>query len=729
MNRNRLFLLSCALCASVFASFPLSAKVTQPPTKIALEPTSNQQKAAYWTSLLLQRTHYKAVPLDDAMSKEIFKRFLETLDGEHWFLLQSDIKTLSKFEFGLDDAISEQDLKPPFEIYKIYRQRVAERTAFARNLATKPFKFDVDENYAFDREKVAYAKDAKELDDLWRRRVKNDVLRLSLAGKTQEAISTTLDKRYKEFQTRIEELDGEDVFSMFLNAYSTAIEPHTNYMSPRASDNFAMQMSLSLDGIGAMLQRDGDYTTIASVVKGGPADRQGQLKDFDRIVAVGQGASGEMVDVIGWRVDDVVKLIRGKRNTVVRLDVLSADASVTSKPAQIQITRDKVKLEEQAAKSRVINYTEEGVQHKVGVIELPGFYRDFAARAQRDSDFRSATRDVSVLVEKLKADKVEAIVMDLRNNGGGALPEAIEMVGLFIDKGPVVQVRNSFGRIEVYDDPNAGAQWTGPLTVLVNRASASASEIFAAAIQDYGRGLILGDTTFGKGTVQEINELDRIGNTGGGVLGELKMTTQQFFRVNGGSTQHKGVQPDIRFPAIIDPKEFGESSYENALPYTEIKPANFQRVSQGFAASVPSLTSRFQQRAGRDSEYKFLLEDLAERDKMRNEKVVSLLMSKRKAERDEQETKRVARQKAREANGDQKAADKTPKLDDGLDAAERRLAERKKDEDADKEKAIEDDALLNQAVHVTGDFARLGNARKVQSVQLNAAREEAAGLQ
>ena len=703
------------LASAVALAFMLSGSMLSGPAfaknaPVALEPSLAQQQAAIWSSRLLPRMHYRAVPLDDAMSADIYKRLIESYDSEHGFFTEADIKGFDKYKYALDDAISEQNLSVPFEVFKLYKKRVAERTAFARALVKKPFDFTVNERYEFDREKAAWAKSTKELDDLWRKRVKNDALRLQLAGKPQAAITTTLDKRYTEFSTRIDELDGDDVFSIFLNAYATSIEPHTNYLSPRASENFDMQMRLSLEGIGALLQRDGDYTTIASVVKGGPAARQGELKDFDRIVSVAQGETGEPVDVVGWRVDDVVELIRGKRNTIVRLEVLGADQSAASKTHVIKITRDKVKLEEQAAKKRIVEYVENGQKHKIGVISLPGFYLDFAARASGDPDYRSSTRDVSVLISELKKENVEALLIDLRDNGGGALSEATELTGLFIDKGPVVQVRNSQASVDIYEDPNAGVLWAGPMAVMVNRASASASEIFAAAIQDYGRGLVLGETTFGKGTVQQIIELDRVSNSKNGPLGELKMTIQQFFRVNGGSTQHRGVVPDIAFPSTIDPKEFGESSYENALPYTEITPAKFVRTNDTKSSDIAALTARFKKRASTDVEYGFLLEDIAERVKARAESSVSLLLSERKTERDALEVKRQARLKARVALGDGNAAAKTGELDDGLDGAERRLAERKKIEDEEGENP--NDPYLDQAAHILGDVVAMNDPRR-----------------
>jgi len=704
MARQFTAILSAVLLSSVaFQSLALAK--SSPPAKVAMTASENQQQAAIWVSRFLTRMHYKTTPLDDAMSQQILKRYLDTLDGEHWFFTQADIAGFQSYSTTLDDAISEQKLSAPYDMYAVYRKRVGERTAHARALLNVPFDFTVAEDYVYDREDASWAKDAAELNEIWRKRVKNDVLRLKIAGKTDAAIRETLDKRYKEFQTRIDDIDGDDVFSMFLNAYSTSVEPHTNYLSPRASENFSMQMRLSLDGIGAMLQRDGDYVTIASLVKGGPAQRQGELQEFDRVVSVAQGDKGDLVDVVGWRVDDVVDLIRGKAATIVRLEVLPGDASAAAKTRVIRIVRGKVKLEEQAAKKRVLPVVENGVTRKIGVIELPAFYIDFAARARGDAEYRSSTRDVANLIGELKREKVDAIVMDLRNNGGGSLSEAAELTGLFIDTGPVVQVRDSRGKIEVYDDPNRGIVWNGQFGVIINRASASASEIFAGAIQDYGRGIILGETSFGKGTVQNLVDLDRIAGMPANSLGELKMTVQQFFRVSGSSTQHKGVVPDLNFPATIAMDEFGESSYDNALPYTQVPAAPFKRYGSGLGATLPILKARFEARSNKDQEFRFLLEDLAQREKMRKETTVSLVLADRKTERDELEAKRIARVKTREALGDKLAADKSAELDDGLDGAERLRAIREREKRA--EALDQPDTMLIQAAAIMSDIVGL----------------------
>lgn len=710
-----------ALALGIAGVSAVSAKVTAADATEAaksMAPTHDQAQAALWVQRFLTRLHYKPVELDDAMSEQIFERYLESLDGGYWFMLQSDVEDFERYRNSLDDAIFEQDLRPPFTIFERYQQRVAERIEHAQALIAGEFDFTVDERFDFEREDAGWATTDEELDDLWRKRVKNDVLRLKLAGKEMPAIRKTLSKRYRDLEIRINDLDHEDVFQIFLNAYSTAIDPHTNYLSPRASENFQMQMRLSLEGIGALLRRDGDYTLIQSLVPGGPAQKGGQLKPGDRILAIGQGKEkGALVDVIGWRTDDVVDLIRGKRNTWVRLDVLPAEAGADGKTQQIAILRDEVKLEEQAAKKRVIEVAEDGLTRKIGVIELPTFYLDFAGRASGKADYRSSTRDVKNLLTELEAEKVDGVVIDLRGNGGGSLAEATELTGLFIDQGPVVQVRNSQGRVEVESDPNPGVVYDGPLLVMVNRGSASASEIFAGAIQDYGRGLIIGERTFGKGTVQQLVDLDHMASFDEPRLGQLKMTMAQFFRVSGGSTQHKGVEPDIAFPSsILEGEDFGESSYDNALPWTSIAPAKFT-ASNRLKDWVPILDERFQKRAMKDQEYRYLIDDLERYKKQQADHTVSLLLSERKRERDEQEQRLADRKKAREQLGKKAAAEK---LDDGLDFAERAPGS----DDADKDEE-EPDILLVEAAHVLGDLVSL-NDPKLRTAMLEKS-DKAAG--
>lgn len=684
-----------------------AAAKTEPSLKAAtLAPSPQHGQAALWSARLLTRWHYRAVPLDDAMSREIFKRYFDGLDGEHWYLLASDVARFEEYRERLDDLILRQDLSVAFKIFAVYAERVRERTEYARSLLPKGFDFTVDEDFLIDRSDVGYAQDRAELDEVWRQRVKNDWLRLKLAGKADGEIRETLDKRYRDFLIRVEDLDADDVAQLFINAYAQAIEPHTSYMSPRTSENFNMNMRLSLEGIGALLQRDGEYTKIASLVPGGPAEKTGKLNPGDRIIAVGQGdlqSKERMVDVVGWRTDDVVDLIRGKRNTWVRLEIVPASAGPDGKSFTVPILRDRVKLEEQAARKRVLEVVEQGQTRRIGVIELPAFYSDLAARARGESDYRSSTRDVEQLLRELIKDGIDGLIVDLRNNGGGSLTEATELTGLFIGTGPVVQVRNGQGRVDVEASDRPEPLYTGPLLVMVNRASASASEIFAGAIQDYGRGLIVGEPTFGKGTVQNLIDLDRYASPQGTQLGQLKMTIAQFFRVNGSSTQHRGVVPDLAFPSAVDLDNYGESSFDNALPYTAIRPTKYERRG-GYSDVLPLLESRHQRRIDGDQEFRFLAEDLAEYKKNRERKYVSLLLSKRQAEREAQEQRRRERAKLRAAAGDR--GQDVERLDDGLDASERDLAEEQRRQREQRERP---DVLLREAAHVLADMVNLSD--------------------
>jgi len=550
-----------------------------------------------------------------------------------------------------------------------------------------------------------WAKDSAELDEIWRKRVKNDYLRLLLADKEPEAIVETLTERYDNQERRILELNNEDVFQFFMNAFAQSIEPHTAYLSPRSSENFEISMKLSLEGIGALLSRENEYTLISSVVPGGPADKDGRLKAGDRITAVGQGNDGKLVDVIGWRVEDVVDLIRGPKDTVVRLEVLPEDASISEPRHVIDIVRNEVKLEEQAAKSEIIEVPldDEGKTMKIGVIDLPVFYLDFSGRAKNLPDYRSSTRDVQRLLGELKDQGVEGIVVDLRNNGGGSLLEATTLTGLFIDKGPVVQVRNSSGRISLEEDVEPGMAWEGPMAVLVNRYSASASEIFAAAIQDYGRGVVIGETTFGKGTVQSLLDLDDYAPSDRPGMGQLKITMAQFFRVNGGSTQNKGVVPDIQFPSAGDPGEYGERSLDNALPWTSIDAARYD-PSGDMSRLVVVAGSRYQGRIANDQEFSWLLSDIEDFNEHSNEKSVSLLESVGRQKMKEAEEKRAQRKT-------QSGGAEGPLLaeDDMLEVVDAELdsAVEPDDEEADDDEGP--DLLLREAARIVSDMVELGS--------------------
>lgn len=712
------------IAAIAFVVAPFGAALTkpEPATGYSYKPSTEQAQAALLATRFLTNFHYKRVPLDDAMSKTIFDRYLESLDGDKLFFVASDISEFRVHADALDDAIFDQRLAPPFDIYARYIERVAERTAHARTLLEKGFDFTVDEQYRFDREHAMWAGHAKDLDELWRLRVKNDWLRLKLAGRDDNSIRETLDKRYAGFEKRLRELDGDDVFQSFMNAYSSAIEPHTNYMSPRTSENFNIQMRLSLEGIGAVLSRDDEYTTIRQIVKGGPADLSDQLKVGDRIVAVGQGDKGALTDVVGWRIDDVVELIRGKKGTTVRLDVLAAEAGADGKPVQLTLVRDKVRLQDQAAKSELIDVGAGQDAHRIGVVRLPTFYHDFEGARRGDANYASSTRDVAKLIKELKDKQIDGLVIDLRGNGGGSLTEASDLSGLFIDEGPVVQVRDAQGRVSIEGDAEKGVAWDGPLAVMIDRESASASEIFAAAMQDFGRALIIGENSFGKGTVQNLIDLDQYARDPSVHFGQLKLTVAQFFRINGGSTQHRGVAPDIAYPQTAWASEdFGESALDFALPYTEVKPADYVR-SGDLSALTPLLATRHEARIAKDQEFKWWFDDLADYQKQRDRKDMSLLESARRAERDLNEKKRADRKAARIAAGIDppgKASDASG--DDGLLADERRDDNAEADDDA----AEKPDFLLREAAHILADAIDLlstddGLAARVKSFDLHA---------
>jgi carboxyl-terminal processing protease len=706
--------------------------VTAQPEKVAatqMKPVAAQTQAALWASRVLARYHYKALPLDDAMSEKIFDNYFKSLDGEKLYFTQADIDQFAPMRTKLDDAINNENLTLPFSIYNLYQQRFSDRMAYARELLKGKFDFTADETLMLDREKAPWPKNEDEARDLWRKRVKNDWLRLRLAGKDDKAIRETLDKRYENYQNRIKKLNNEDVFQMFMNAYATSIEPHTNYLGPRAADNFDIAMRLSLEGIGAVLQSRDDYTLIREIVPGGPADKSGKLKVGDKIVGVAQ-ANGQFTDVLGWRIDDVVQLVRGEKDSTVRLDVIPADAGPDGKHVTVSLVRKKINMEEQSAKKSIIEVKDKGVTRRIGVISLPTFYQDFEARRKGDKEFKSATRDVQRILGELKKDKVDNVLIDLRNNGGGSLVEAVELTGLFIGKGPVVQQRTAEGRVEVESDNNPSLAWDGPLGVLINRGSASASEIFAAAIQDYGRGIVIGEPSFGKGTVQTLINLDRFSPSDKVHYGELKMTIAQFFRINGGTTQLRGVSPDIKLPVTSDVDNFGESSYDNALPWVSIKPAYFT-PSGDLKELVPPLQKRADARMAKDKDFQYLQEDIAEVLKLRKDNVISLNEAVRRKERDSQDARsrlreaRLAGGKATIADepaagpGGKEARSKAPvptqpaktvlgvkqrtlNQDDGLQADERNLASELAAEKAAKNAK---DVLLQEAAHILADEA------------------------
>jgi carboxyl-terminal processing protease len=709
---KRLFL---TVLLVAFTGAAAHADVTPAKGSLTLKPTHVEGQAALLSARFLTRFEYDASPLDNAMSAKIFKAYLKSLDGDKLYFTKADIDRFSSLRDTMDDAIWNQNLSGPFAIFNLYTQRATQRLQYARDLLKKGFDFSKKESYDFDRDKATWAPNAKALDAVWRKRVKNDWLRLKLAGKTPAQIRKTLDRRYKSYIDRINQLDSQDAFDTFMNAYAETTDPHTDYFGPRAAKNFDIAMKLSLVGIGAVLQAKDEYTMVREVVPGGPAAKSGKIHVGDRIVGVGQGAHGIIHDVVGWRLDDVVSKIRGKKNTTVRLEIIPAKGGLDAKHETVDIVRKKVTIAEQAAKKKLIQIKDHGVERRIGVIELPSFYEDFGARRDGDPDYKSASRDVARLIKQLKKEKVDGIIVDLRNNGGGSLTEAVKLTGLFIKTGPVVQVRSSNGSVEEQADKNPSMLWGGPLAVLVNRGTASASEIFSAAIQDYGRGLIIGEPTFGKGSVQNLIDLDNYASSENGAkYGELKMTIAKFFRITGGSTQLRGVTPDIAFPKNGDEKLFGESTYDNAMPWTHIQPAHYKTVGN-LKPLVPTLERRHAKRIAKSPAWKLMVDELKEFKKNRDKTTVSLNYDVRLAERKHIEALEKAFAKRHKAiNGDKSDTDEVM-LDDGLTAGERSIQEQVKAEKA-ADKAT--DVMLDEAAHIVADEVGLIRANPKLAAQV-----------
>ena len=636
--RHRLGAALLALASLALAPNPALAEA-RAVELASLIPSVDHRRATSVILGLMARYHYKQVALDDALSEKIFDRYLEILDRQKTFFLATDIAEFEGLRHRFDDALRQAQLEPAFTIFRRFRQRADERSAFAIKALGQKFDFERKESYQFNREDADWAASVTDLDEIWRKQVKNDILGQKLAERTDEEMQKTLRQRYTRMALRVRQLVANDVYQYFVNAYTLSIEPHTSYFSPRSSENFKIRMSLSLEGIGAALNTEDEYTVVRRIIAGGPAALSEQLQVEDRIVGVGQGEEEPIVDVVSWRLEDVVDLIRGSKGSTVRLRILPAKAPSGSPTKTIALVRDKINLEEQAAKSQVVEIKLARRSAKIGVVTIPTFYLDVAARASGASDYRSTTRDVRRLLDELSGQNVDGVIIDLRGNSGGSLLEAIQLTGSFIRSGPVVQIKDASGRLEINKDPDPDVAYSGPLAVLVDRGSASASEIFAAAIQDYARGVILGEPTYGKGTVQNVVGLDRKGQ-----LGQLKVTIAQFFRVNGEGTQHRGVVPDIVFPTAIDSDAQGERALENALPWAEVSPASFTAWSNT-TPQYDVARDRHHSRAKADARFQLLLEELSARRIIRKQRTVSLVEAERKIEWAERETDRERREK------------------------------------------------------------------------------------
>jgi len=700
--------------ASVYSDIPLVPQSE-------LVPAQKHIKAIEIITYLINSHHYRNYrkkPIDNTLSSSMFDVYLDSLDPNHSFFLDEDIQNFSKYRYKLDDALLASDLEPAFDIFKIYRKRVKQRVNYAISELKNDFDFEIDEDYMFDRRELAWAKNIEELNEIWRKRVKNDMLNLMLSGKKEAEIKDTLKKRYQRIYTSTFQLNSNDIFQSFVNAYTTSIEPHTSYFSPRTSENFDISMRLSLEGIGAVLRNENDYTLIQKIVPGGPADLSKKLHSKDKIIGVGQGDNGEIIDVIGWRLDDVVELIRGPKGTVLRLEIIPGKSGTEDLSKVITLTRNKIKLEESASKSTIIDLPD--MDSKIGVIDIPTFYVDFAAQARGDPDYKSTSNDVRKLITDLNKEGIDGIIIDLRANGGGSLSESLALTGLFIKEGPVVQTKNSSGEIDINNDPDPTLFYAGPLAVLVDRNSASASEIFAGAIQDYQRGIIIGEPTFGKGTVQNIVDLNNFIKNPEEEHGKLKTTIAQFFRVSGGSNQNRGVIPDIIFPTAIDIEDYGERSLDNALPWDQVKSATYIKVGspENFYDKIRSL---HEERVSSDRSFKLLLEQLnleqlnlvkASSDK----KTISLKESKRKAEREKLlDMRHELENELRIVQG----LEPLPQRDDTLEIDEF--------EDDDEEKPL--DILLQETARILNDLIQIPDSGSagLQALALKIEQEDAVG--
>ncbi|KTT18633.1 tail-specific protease [Pseudomonas fulva] len=651
----------------------------------SLQPDRDEIVASLNVVELLKRHHYSKPPLDDARSVIIYDSYIKLLDPARSYFTAADIAEFDKWKTQFDDFLKSGNLDPGFTIYKRYLDRVKQRLDFALaelNRGVDKIDFTVNETLLIDRKDAPWLKDQAALDELWRKRVKDEVLRQKIAGKEPKQIQETLIKRYKNQLARLDQTRAEDIFQAYINTFAQSYDPHTNYLSPDNAENFDINMSLSLEGIGAVLQSDNDQVKIVRLVPAGPAAKTKQVAPADKIIGVAQG-NKEMVDVVGWRLDEVVKLIRGPKGSVVRLEIIPASNAPSDQTSKIvSITREAVKLEEQAAKKSVLKLKQDGRDYKLGIIEIPAFYLDFKAYRAGDPEYKSTTRDVKKLLTELQKEKVDGVVIDLRNNGGGSLQEATELTSLFIEKGPTVLVRNSDGRVDVLEDENPGAFYKGPLALLVNRLSASASEIFAGAMQDYHRALIIGGQTFGKGTVQTIQPLNH---------GELKLTLAKFYRVSGQSTQHQGVLPDIDYPSIIDTKEIGESALPEAMPWDTIRPVVKPAVDP-FKPYLAQLKAQHQARSDKDAEFIYIRDRLALTQKLMTEKTVSLNEQARRARHDEVEAKQLALENIRrKAKGEEPLKELKKEDEDALPAE-------------DENTKPEDDAYLSETGRILIDY-------------------------
>jgi len=652
----------------------------------SLEPKNHYMLEGQLVNTILERYHYKQFELNDSLSSIIFDRYIKSVDYGKNYLLESDIKSFEQYRYALDDHLKVGDVLPFYDMFNVFFFRMRDQIIYTDSLLSKEFDYTIDEEYLINRKDAPWAESRTELNDIWRKRVKNDALNLKLSDKEWEEIQKNLKKRYENYSRILTQYNSEDVFQLAMNSFTVSVDPHTNYLSPITSDNFKIDMSLSLEGIGARLQWDDGYTKVVEIIPGGPAFKSKKLHPDDRITAVAQGEDGEFVDVVGWRITDVVQLIRGPKDSVVKLLLLKYDSGLDAEPVELILVRDKVKIEDQSAQSSTLNIMRNGKSFKIGVITIPKFYIDFEAKNKGEKDYKSTSRDVKNLLNELISENVDGIIIDLRNDGGGSLEEAIRVTGLFIEEGPVVQVRDMEGKITVDNDLDPEIVYDGQLAVLVNRFSASASEIFSGAIQDYGRGIIIGENTYGKGTVQNMIDLNRLTSGKGFKLGQVKLTIAKYYRIDGSSTQRMGVIPDITFPSYVDAKDFGESNEPSALKWDKIESAKYELFSELFLI-IPELKKLSEQRRETDPEFEYFREDIEEYKKSIKDNFVSLNEDVRRIKKEEREEKRFQRENERRKIKGLKLLDKG--------------------EIPPEDEKINNDPFLNESAHIIADFISL----------------------
>lgn len=702
-----LVLLAAALACKASPSKPVKVAASD------LEPDEQQVIVCKKIAELITNYNYKKVELNDSISTIVYNRYIKSLDENHSYFLASDIKDFEKYKTVLDDDIKEGNLNDAFYIFNVFQKRYIEHVNYSLARLNKSFDFDKKESFVYDRDKLPWPANQAEMDDMWGQRVKYDLLNLKIASPDMAKNKEVLKKRYENLLKQANKLSNQDVFQYFMDAFTEAIDPHTNYFNPSNAANFNIEMSRQLEGIGASLLVENEYVTIKSIVPGGPADKSKQISIDDRIVGVAQGKEGEFQNVVGWRVENAIALIRGTKGTTVKLEILPVGASAGSKPKVVEMVREKIILKDQSAKKEIRTYNNNGKAVKIGVISIPAFYIDYNDYKAGNPNYKSTTHDVKLLLDSLKQENVDGVVIDLRENGGGSLMEAIELTGLFIKQGPVVQVRDTKDQVDVEKDDDPSVTYSGPLGVLVDRFSASASEIFSGAIQDYGRGLILGTQTYGKGSVQNAIDLDRIlgsplrdkinqlantvtpgakkgtmkVSTGSqSTYGQLNLTIAKFYRISGSSTQHKGVMPDIQFPSLIPLDKYGEDTEPSAMPFDVIEKSDFTKAGD-FTAVLPQIKKMHDQRMESSDSYKYMLEDIADFKKHENESSVTLNEADLKKQRDADE------QKALERNNLRRVALGLPALKKG--------EKRPKDEDLD--------FVKREAGQIMTDYISLGS--------------------